>query len=68
MATKITKWQAENGSLYNTQAEAENADQINLIADVLYKGGAENDGEFNYEDAAKALIKHFDMSPRVPKD
>lgn len=67
MPTQVTKWKSESGRLYDTQVEAEHADLINLIADVLHRGGTEGDGEFNFDAGAEALLKHFELTPRTPK-
>ena len=67
MAIQITKWQASNGYLYETLAEAETADLVDSIADILHAGGTAEDGEFSCEDAARALLKYFTLSVRDVK-
>jgi hypothetical protein len=67
MAEQIIKWKSEDGCLYDTQVEAEHADMINLIAEVLHRGGTEEDGEFNFEEGAEALLKRFEITLRTPK-
>lgn len=57
MAEKIVMWKANNGSLFSTEAEAEQENFVQEIANIL--DGASCSYDFNTEQGARELLKHF---------
>lgn len=57
MADKIEMWKAKNGSLFQTEAEAEQEDFVVEISDVLEQASYSYD--YNTDEGARALLKHF---------
>lgn len=63
MATQLIKWLGADGSLYETQEEAERADLIQEVADVLDSAGYSDD--YSVTAGAKALLEVYEVKKRI---
>lgn len=63
MATEITKWLGADGSLYETKEEAERADLISEVAEVLDSAGYSDD--YSMTEGAKALLEAYELKKRI---
>lgn len=59
MADKIVMWKANNGSLFNTEQEADQEDFIAEISDILEQASSSYD--YNTDAGARALLKRFKL-------
>lgn len=57
MADKIVMWKANNGSLFSTEEEADQENFVAEISDILEQASSSYD--YNTDDGARALLKHF---------
>lgn len=63
---KVTKYEANNGELFNTQEGAEKQDLKDEINELVEKAACYDCGEFSFSMALDVILNVYTLHRRVP--